>query len=155
MRIGEVSRIMGLPASTIRFYESNGLIEPAQRHPNGYRDYPESVLGMLGIIKMAQQLGFSLEDIRAMVPAAGPSESSRAALIKSLQGKRDEIRALQQRLAQTEGQLNQFITILENRSESESCAERRQKLVQQLTQYALATSASADVASVLAMATAR
>jgi DNA-binding transcriptional MerR regulator len=149
MRIGEVTRITGLPASTIRFYESCGLIAPARRHPNGYRDYPESVVGMLGMVKMGQQLGFTLDDIRAMLPAPGHAEWSPDHLIASMQGKLAEIRALRQRLARTDEHLTGLIAILQNRAENDSCETRRQQLIEQLTQYTLAHADVADLASVV------
>lgn len=158
MRIGEVSRLTGLPASTIRYYEANGLIASAQRHANGYREYPETVLGMLGMIKVVQQLGFSLDDIRALVPVAGHAEWSPDQLIASLQAKLEEIASLQRLLTQSAAQLNQFVTLLQNRPEHATCDERRMYLIQQLTLYTLATAAEADtrdLASALSRVAAR
>ena len=137
MRIGEVAKLTGLPASAIRFYESSGLIAPAQRHPNGYRDYPESVLGMLGLIKMGQQLGFSLDAIRSVLPGEDHEEWSPDTLLASLKAKVQEIQLLQQQLRQTEAQLNQFIQVFENRPADMTCDERRQMFADQLRQHTL------------------
>ena len=137
MRIGQVAKLTGLPASAIRFYESSGLIAPAQRHPNGYRDYPDSVLGMLGLIKMGQQLGFSLDAIRAVLPGEDHVEWSPDTLLASLKAKVHEIQLLQQQLRHTEAQLNQFIEAVENRPSDMSCEQRRQLLLDQLTQHTL------------------
>ncbi|MGC9582281.1 UNVERIFIED_CONTAM: MerR family DNA-binding transcriptional regulator, partial [Salmonella enterica subsp. enterica serovar Typhimurium] len=44
MKIGELARLSGVAASRIRFYEASGLLQPAERQSNGYREYaPESV----------------------------------------------------------------------------------------------------------------
>ena len=69
MKIGELAKRSGLAASRIRFYEASGLIR-AQRLGNGYRDYPEETLHVLEIIGCGQQAGFSLEEMRSLMPGA-------------------------------------------------------------------------------------
>jgi MerR family redox-sensitive transcriptional activator SoxR len=61
--IGEVARRSGLAASAIRFYEEIGLVASG-RTPAGHRVYPRHVLRRLGVIRIAQRLGLSLEEIR-------------------------------------------------------------------------------------------
>jgi DNA-binding transcriptional MerR regulator len=51
-----------LAASTIRFYESKGLLKAVSRQSNGYRDYPLEAVAVLSIISGAQQAGFSLRN---------------------------------------------------------------------------------------------
>lgn len=137
MRIGQVAKLTGLPASAIRFYETSGLIAPAQRHPNGYRDYPESVLGMLGLIKMGQQLGFSLDAIRSVLPGDDHAQWSPDALLNSLRAKVLEIQTLQQHLQRTEAQLNHLIVAIENRPAEMSCEARREAVLEQLTLHTI------------------
>jgi len=52
----------------IRFYERRGLLATPQRLPNDYRVYPEGVIDALKFIRAAQELGFSLEEIRQAMP---------------------------------------------------------------------------------------
>lgn len=68
MRIGELSRRTGLTPSKIRFYEAQGLIRQVRRQGNGYRDYPAQAVQLLEIITSAQQSGFSLGEIRHLLP---------------------------------------------------------------------------------------
>jgi DNA-binding transcriptional MerR regulator len=68
MKIGELAELSGLTASRIRFYEATGLIMAVERAANGYRDYPPEALSMLEIIASAQRAGFSLEQIRNLLP---------------------------------------------------------------------------------------
>ena len=49
----------------IRLYGAHGLLPKADRSDNGYRDYPDHVLEALHLIQDAQDLGFSLGEIRA------------------------------------------------------------------------------------------
>ena len=66
VRISEIARRSGVPATTLRFYESEGLIA-AGRGRNGYRDYDEAVLERLSFIQGAKQLDLSLPEILEML----------------------------------------------------------------------------------------
>jgi len=67
MNIGEVASQAGVPAKTIRYYESVGLIPPAVRRDNGYRDYTEAELHTLRFIHRARELGFSVAEIEELL----------------------------------------------------------------------------------------
>lgn len=69
MKIGDVARAAGVTASRIRFYEAEGVIAPADRTANGYRDYPPAAVALIVFIERAQKLGFSLKEIRAGSPS--------------------------------------------------------------------------------------
>ena len=64
LSIGEVSRRTGLAPSALRFYEDAGLVA-AERDDAGRRRYPRTVLRRLAFVRAAQQVGLSLEEIRA------------------------------------------------------------------------------------------
>ncbi len=66
MKIGDVARAAGVSTSRIRFYEKNGIIPPAERGDNGYRDYPPELVATLGFIEQAQALGFTLREMAAV-----------------------------------------------------------------------------------------
>ncbi|MFW2541043.1 Cu(I)-responsive transcriptional regulator [Primorskyibacter sp. 2E107] len=66
MNIGDVSARAGLPAKTIRYYEDIGLIRP-KRTENGYRVFSETDLHKLAFLARARELGFSIEDCRALL----------------------------------------------------------------------------------------
>jgi Cu(I)-responsive transcriptional regulator len=66
MNIGDVARATGLPAKTIRYYEDIGLITP-DRGANGYRDFSDKDLHLLAFVGRARGLGFSIEDVRALL----------------------------------------------------------------------------------------
>jgi MerR family transcriptional regulator, copper efflux regulator len=68
LRIGRLAEVTGVSRDTLRFYEKRGLIR-SQRHANGYRDYPEETAQLVGYIRTAQSLGFSLSEIGEHLPA--------------------------------------------------------------------------------------
>ncbi|MDX1540558.1 MAG: MerR family transcriptional regulator, partial [Geminicoccaceae bacterium] len=67
MNIGEVAKLSGLPAKTIRFYGEIGLVEPKGRRPNGYRDFDQRDLHELRFIARARSLGFTVEQCRKLL----------------------------------------------------------------------------------------
>jgi len=67
LAIGQVARRVGIRTSTLRFYETEGLLAPARRSEGGYRLYDPEAESTLRFIQHAQRLGFSLADIRIML----------------------------------------------------------------------------------------
>ncbi len=63
--IGEVAKRSGLPTSTLRYYEEQGLIQPIGRH-GLRRQYSDSVLQRLALISLGRNAGFSLQEIGDM-----------------------------------------------------------------------------------------
>jgi DNA-binding transcriptional MerR regulator len=64
MLIGELSKRTGFSHDTIRFYEKKGLItlDKKTRRDNNYKEYPETVLEQLLLIKTVKALGFTLKE---------------------------------------------------------------------------------------------
>lgn len=65
--IGAVARRAGVGIDTIRYYERENLLPPAQRRASGYRDYGPEVVERLRFIRRAKDLGFTLEEIRELL----------------------------------------------------------------------------------------
>lgn len=64
LTIGELSERAGVATSALRFYEAQGLIH-ASRSPAGQRRFTRDTLRRVSFIRVAQQVGLSLEEIRA------------------------------------------------------------------------------------------
>ena len=67
MNIGQASRATGVSAKMIRYYESVGLIRPADRTQSNYRDFSERDVNELRFIRRARTLGFSVEEITRLL----------------------------------------------------------------------------------------
>jgi MerR family transcriptional regulator, mercuric resistance operon regulatory protein len=67
MRIGELAKSVDVNVETIRFYQRIGLLELPEKPYGGMRSYNDADLQRLRFVRRAQQLGFSLEDIRALL----------------------------------------------------------------------------------------
>jgi DNA-binding transcriptional MerR regulator len=67
LQIGEVAGETGLSADTIRFYERERLLQRAARSSGGFRLFSPADVADLRFIRNAQELGFSLEEIRDLV----------------------------------------------------------------------------------------
>ncbi|MBR7963032.1 MerR family transcriptional regulator [Burkholderia latens] len=131
MKIGELARASGIAASRIRFYEASGLLEPARRQANGYREYGPEALTRLAIIDHAQRAGFALDEIRAVLPpdlGAWPRDE----LLAALRHKVDEIALLEQRLAQNRRRLEVLIDEIANKPAGEDCAGAAQRMLGKL-----------------------
>jgi len=120
MKIGELAKRTGMAASAIRFYESKGILKVASRQANGYRDYPPEAVAVLTIISDAQQAGFSLDEIKQLIPA-DMSSWQHDELISALRRKIAEIEVLQMRLAQNKAHIQSLIQLIESKPEDMDC----------------------------------
>lgn len=65
--IGKLAATSGVSVPTIRYYEQIGLLPQAGRTASGYRRFPPEAARRLRFIRRAQQLGFSLDEIRELL----------------------------------------------------------------------------------------
>lgn len=69
MFIQELAKLTGVPAKTIRYYESIGLLPDPQRAENNYRQYTTDAVERLRFIVSSRSLGFNLADIGEFLTA--------------------------------------------------------------------------------------
>lgn len=67
LTISRLARLAGVNLETIRYYEREGLLPRPPRTQSGYRIFPNDAARRLRFIKRAQQLGFSLTEIRELL----------------------------------------------------------------------------------------
>lgn len=107
LRSGDLARLSGVSADTLRHYERKGLLKP-RRAPNGYREYPRHAVERVRLIRAALAIGFKLDDLERVfkirdaggAPCRQVRELAAAkldeieALVRDLTAMRDEMREL-------------------------------------------------------------
>lgn len=84
LQIGEIASRSGVSVDTVRFYEKRKLIPSASRSQSGYRLFQPETVEQILFIKQAQELGFSLDEIKELLTPGGAEECSRVRdLLKS------------------------------------------------------------------------
>ncbi|MGG6896437.1 MerR family transcriptional regulator [Rhizobium sp. BR 315] len=128
MNIGELAKRTGLSSSRIRFYERAGLLTTVDRRPNGYRTYSPQAVLMLTLITTAQNAGFSLEEIRRLLPS-DLERWQHDGLLEALRRKVADIEALEARLAENKAQLVSLIADIEAKPDDVDCATNARRIL--------------------------
>jgi DNA-binding transcriptional MerR regulator len=111
VRIGELSRMTGASARSLRYYEKLGLIS-SEREPNGYREYDASAVRTVTTIKSLLELGFPTTLIEQVLPCTGeggPVETNCSSVMERVTRIRDEMDEKSRRLAETRDLLTSFL----------------------------------------------
>lgn len=66
-RIAEAADLIGVPATTLRYYEDAGVVSRPSRGDNGYRSYSERDIDRLRFVARAKQLNLGVDDLRDLV----------------------------------------------------------------------------------------
>jgi MerR family copper efflux transcriptional regulator len=77
MRIGELARQSGVPATALRYYEQLGLLPDPDRTESGYRAYGEEAVDRLAFIRAAQAVGLTLAEMRQVLGVRDAGEAAR------------------------------------------------------------------------------
>ena len=80
MNIGELARAAGIKPVTVRYYEQIGLLPPPPRTEGNYRSYSVEHVRRLIFTRRARDLGFSIDQIRALLDLAEDRQRSCAAV---------------------------------------------------------------------------
>jgi len=118
LQIGEVAERVGLSLRTVRYYEEQGLLEPASRSPGGFRLYSTDQVDRLALIKQMKPLGFTVQEMRELldardalrsVPAASvPAETAAATLSEYADAAAKRCAKLSEQLDQAKGLAGQL-----------------------------------------------
>jgi MerR family mercuric resistance operon transcriptional regulator len=106
--IGELSKQSGVNIETIRYYERIEMLAPPPRTSSGRRVYDSTDLRILVFIRRARELGFSLDEIRALLRLGGPEKAScrevreiAAHHLEDIRAKLGDLKKLERLLAKT------------------------------------------------------
>jgi DNA-binding transcriptional MerR regulator len=111
LRAGQVAVAAGVNVETLRYYERRGLLAEPDRSPGGHRLYPAETVTVLRVIKAAQRLGFTLEEVADLLEVGKHRH-------RSARGSRGRDAGLQARaqakLAEVEERISDLLTIRDN-----------------------------------------
>ncbi|WP_214400970.1 MerR family transcriptional regulator [Pseudonocardia lacus] len=88
MRSGQLAAAAGVNVQTLRYYERRGLLPEPRRTPGGYREYDDGAVALLRVVKAAQRLGFTLDEVADLLdagrrhPAPDLQQRARAKLVE-------------------------------------------------------------------------
>lgn len=103
LTIGQLASAAGVNFETVRYYERIGLMSVPPRTASGHRAYESAHIQRLTFIRRARELGFGIDDIRALLSLAEPSRVSCAEAREIARTHLDEIRAKLADLTRLEG----------------------------------------------------
>ncbi len=99
--IGEVSRMFGLPQSTLRYYDKEGLLPHIQRQGAGIRRFDEQTVEALRVIECLKKSGMEIKDIRQFMVWCGEGASTYQQRLELFQRRRAEVEQELARLKKT------------------------------------------------------
>lgn len=91
LRSGQVAEAVGVNVETLRYYERRGIIAHPDRSPGGHRLYPEETVTTLRVIKAAQNLGFTLDEVAELLEAGHHHHGSGGGLQSRTEAKLAEV----------------------------------------------------------------
>ncbi|TLU30548.1 MerR family transcriptional regulator, partial [Acinetobacter baumannii] len=100
----------------------------AKRKSNGYREYTDNDLKQLSLIQQAQQVGFSLAEIKAFLPSK-VAVWDHDALIQTIETKIQEIELLEQKLKISKQNLHTMIDAINNKPDEITCEQNAERLM--------------------------
>ena len=125
--VGAAASASGWSARMLRYLEGQGLVVP-RRSAAGYRIYGEPAMRALRIIEQAQLAGFTLAEIKALLPPS-PGKWNREELLAALRRKLTAIEEMQQQLSRSEHRLRAVIDDIDATPVSAACAETEDRIV--------------------------
>ena len=115
MRISELAEKVGVPTSTVRYYERIGLLGAPVRTASGYRDYDEESATRLLFVSRARGLGLNCEQIAELLPIWGGTNCTSAhdKVARLIDDKKAEVALRIKELREFAGQLDSVRATLE------------------------------------------
>jgi MerR family mercuric resistance operon transcriptional regulator len=118
--IGQLAKEAGVGIETIRYYQRRGLLETPRKPPTGRRLYPEAMQSRIAFIRRAQYLGFSLEEIKALLRISDGSDCSAGRA--HAQSKYDELGERIRELTRMRRKLHAIVKRCESNKRGAPCA---------------------------------
>ncbi len=102
-RIAEAAELVGVPTTTLRYYEDIGLMSAPARSGNGYRTYDDADIARLRFITATKNLGIPLTDVAGLVRAYDVEDCSEVA--------HQVVESVAERLTQTQARIGELVAL--------------------------------------------
>jgi MerR family mercuric resistance operon transcriptional regulator len=109
IQIGKVAELTGLSIDTIRFYQKIGLVKQPARSEGGFRLFTDADMKDLVFIKKAQELGFSLTQIKQLSILNQENDHACSQVRDLLESKLRDVREKAAQLSRLEAELNKAL----------------------------------------------
>lgn len=108
MNVSELARRTGLTAKAVRFYETEGIVPPAPRAANGYREYDDEDVCRMRLISTLRGMGLALADSGRLAElcVSDQCDVMETQLIDLVRARREEISVRQSELEHLESELS-------------------------------------------------
>lgn len=130
MKVSELARRSGVAPSAIRFYESAGVLPPAPRKANGYRDYGEQDLCRVRVLASLRSLGIELDESARLADlcSKGCCDEMEEQLLPGVEKRRAELAAARAEIDHVDEELARLErAITSGQSQTTLCLERQER----------------------------
>jgi MerR family mercuric resistance operon transcriptional regulator len=110
LKVGEVARRAGVNLQTIRYYERRGLLLKPPRTGSNHRVYPEDAVRRVRFVKRAQELGFSLKEVKELLSLRATPRAKCGDVLQRAEGK---IRDIDDKIATLRGMRKALLELME------------------------------------------
>lgn len=121
VRIGSVARDAGVRVPTLRYYERLGLLRPTGRTSGGFRTYATDAAARVLFIRRAQEMGFTLAEIRDLLTLRVRSNRSCAAVRRAAESTRERVRERLHDLRRMDAALTRLLRACDSHEATTDC----------------------------------
>jgi Zn(II)-responsive transcriptional regulator len=121
MGIGRLATLAHVNIDTIRYYEREGLLPPAERSASGYRRYGESDLERLRFILRSKDLGFTLAEIGELLSLTGSRSTDMRGVKRKAEQRLEQVEQKIAELSRVKLGLKKLIDACPGRGDLKSC----------------------------------
>jgi len=121
LSIGELAQAAGIGVETVRFYERRGLLERPVRPARGFRTYPRAALERVAFVRAAQELGFTLKEVRDLLALRSAPATDCAAVRGRAAAKLAQLDTRMARLSRMRGTMHALLARCPGRGALADC----------------------------------
>lgn len=99
--VGEMAKLLGVPASTLRYYDQEGLLPFVERSSNGMRVFKDADYEWLKVIECLKRTGMPLKDIKQFILMSMQGDDTIAPRLELIRQQREAVRQQMEQLQQT------------------------------------------------------